>query len=224
MTTKTDKKDPQKPRNKSGKKTGANSHAKTGKKSPEQQLKIREAIMRTALEIAAAEGWGKVSLPAIASAAALSLPEVRAHFKDRNDILRAYEELIDDRVLKNLGTIDEDANPRETLFDIVMERFDILNEERAGMIAILDHAKCDPALIARTMPHLGQTMANMLEAAHIDTSGLKGMAHILGLTGVYLMTLKTWRDDESPDMSKTMAALDRNLGRAEQLGASLKII
>ncbi len=206
------------------KKSAPKSKGNTKGKTKDNQLEIRETIIKTALLIAARDGWGKVSLQALAQETAIPLSTVRAHFQDPQDILRAYEEAIEARVLESIGAIGEDANPREVLFDILMERFDALNEERAGMIAILDHSKCDPKLVARTMPHLGQTMANILEAAHIDTSGLKGLAHIFGLTGVYLLTLKTWREDESPDMSKTMAALDRNLGRAEQLGSTLGII
>ncbi|HEY0900961.1 MAG TPA: TetR family transcriptional regulator [Micavibrio sp.] len=200
------------------------SKGKNKDKARADQLKIRDTIIRTALNLAARDGWGKVNLNTIAQEADIALSTVQAHFKDRDDILRAYEESIDARLLDSMGTGDEDATPREMLFDLLMERFDALNEQRAGMIAILDHSKCDPKLVARTMPHLGQAMAHLLEAADIDTTGLKGMAHIFGLTGVYLLTLKTWRDDESPDLSKTMAALDRNLGRAEQLGATLGII
>lgn len=200
------------------------SNGKNKDKARADQLKIRDTIIRTALHLAARNGWGKVNLNTIAQEAHIALSTVQAHFKDRDDILRAYEESIDARLLDSIGTGGEDATPRELLFDLLMERFDALNEQRAGMIAILDHSKCDPKLVARTMPHLGQAMAHLLEAADIDTTGLKGMAHIFGLTGVYLLTLKTWRDDESPDLSKTMATLDRNLGRAEQLGATLGII
>jgi len=31
---------------------------------------------------------------------------------------------------------------------------------------------------------------------------------------VWLKTLRVWLDDDSPDLARTMAALDRNLGRA----------
>lgn len=201
-------------------------HTKSGPQSSKKEnpLETRQTIITTALHLAARDGWAQVSFESIAAEADIALTTIRAHFRDRYDILRAYEESIDERVLSSVGTISADDNPREILFDMVMERFDALNEQRDGMIAILDAGKCDPKLVAQTMPHLGQSMATMLEAIQIETSGPKGIAHILGLTGVYLLTLKTWREDESADMSKTMAALDRNLGRAEKLGATLGLI
>lgn len=194
------------------------------KKDPDNAADIREKAIKSALTLAARDGWGQVTLQAVARHAKISLAQLRKHFEDRGDILIAYEDMIDNRVLESVGEINDDANPRESLFDIIMERFDILNEDRDAMIAILDHVKCDPKQIAIGMPHLARSLSWMLEAAHIDTTGLRGTAHVIGLTGVYLATLKTWREDESPDMSKTMAALDRNLGRAEQLGSTLGLI
>jgi len=54
-------------------------------------------------------------------------------------------------------------------------------------------------------------MTWMMEAAHIDTHGARGAARIVGLTGAYLYALKAWMGDDSADLSKTMAALDRAL-------------
>ncbi len=39
----------------------------------------------------------------------------------------------------------------------------------------------------------------------------------MGLTGIYLKVLKVWCDDESRDLSKTMAALDKALERGESV-------
>lgn len=194
------------------------------RKAREETMDIREKAIKSALILAAQDGWNQVTLQAVARHAKVSLAQLRQHFESRDDILFAYEDIIDSRVRENIGKIDEGANPRESLFDILMERFDILNENRDAMMTILDHVKSCPRQVATRMPHLAHSLSKALELAHIDTTGLRGAAHIIGLTGVYLATLKTWREDESPDMSKTMAALDRNLGRAEQWGATLGFI
>ena len=57
----------------------------------------------------------------------------------------------------------------------------------------------------------------MLEAAGIPANGPRGAVIALGLAGIYLYTLRIWVGDNSPDMGKTMAALDRALDRAEGL-------
>ena len=66
-------------------------------------------------------------------------------------------------------------------------------------------------------------MSWMLEAAGIETAGIKGAVKVIGLTGIYLKTLRVWCDDESPDMGKTMAALDKNLGQAEEWAGRLAL-
>lgn len=191
--------------------------AKSQKKAPD----IREKAVKAALFLAARDGWANVGLQDIARHAKISLSELHEQFEDRSDILAAYARMVDRKVLENIGDIDEGASHRESLFDILMEHFDILNEDRDALISILDSFKCDPKQMVIGLPYLGRSMSWMLEAAHIDTSGLKGAAHIMALTTVYLITLKTWIEDESADMSKTMAALDRNLGRAEQVAGML---
>ena len=51
-------------------------------------------------------------------------------------------------------------------------------------------------------------VAIMLETARVGSDGLKGAIRIKGLTAIYLITLRTWLQDESADMARTMAALD----------------
>ncbi|MFX7212929.1 hypothetical protein ABTI51_18345, partial [Acinetobacter baumannii] len=57
----------------------------------------------------------------------------------------------------------------------------------------------------------------MLEAAGLDSGGLAGIARRKGLGLIYLDVLRTWRDDDSVDMARTMAVLDKRLKRAEAL-------
>ena len=193
----------------------------TAPKSQKKAPDIREKAVKAALTLAARDGWDHVSLKDIARHAKISLSDLHEIFEDRHDILAAYGRMVDRKVLENVGEISADANHRESLFDILMERFDVLNEDRDALISILESFKFDPKQAIISLPYLGRSMSWMLEAANIDTSGIRGAAHVLALTTVYLATLKVWAEDDSADMSKTMAALDRNLGRAEQVAGML---
>jgi hypothetical protein len=62
-------------------------------------------------------------------------------------------------------------------------------------------------------------MTWMLEAAGMETGGLRGAARVAGLSLVYIKGLYSWKNDESPDLAKTMATLDKDLSRAEQLAS-----
>ena len=99
----------------------------------------------------------------------------------------------------------------------MMERFDVLNEYRAGLVAILKSFRCDPKQAVISFPHLCKSMTWMLESAGVETTGIRGALKVAGLTGIYLDVQRIWMDDESADLSKTMAALDKDLGRAEQV-------
>ena len=177
---------------------------------------IKDRAIKAALELAATQGWGVTSLADIATAAEIPLSRLHEYFEDRFDILTAYGRMIDNETLDSAGTVDQSLSPRERLFDLLMARFDVLNKDRAGVCAILKSFCFDPKQTVISLPHLGRSMSWMLEAAGISTAGLKGAVKVAGLTGLYLKTVKIWKDDDSPDMAKTMAALDQYLDRAER--------
>jgi hypothetical protein len=104
---------------------------------------------------------------------------------------------------------------RERLFDIIMRRFDALARYKAGLQSILRDAPRDPLVALCSAPRFMRSMAWLAESAGVDTAGLLGTLRVKGLAGVYLTALRTWFSDDSADNSKTMAALDRALKRAE---------
>lgn len=178
---------------------------------------LNKNIISAALECAAISGWNKCSMADIAEHAGISEDELRIIFPEKADILSAFGNMVDEQVRENMsGGVDADLTPRDVLFDVMMERFDILNDYRDGLIAVLESVKCDPKTAAGGIPQIGRSMADMLDIAEIDAGGLFGAIKATGLMAVYFDTLRTWKTDNSPDMGKTMAALDQNLERAER--------
>ena len=177
---------------------------------------VKERAVTAALDLAARMGWDMITLPDIADKAHCTLAELSEFFDDKGDILIAYERGVDKKVLEAFAEPDLSSPERDRLFDILMERFDVLNEHRGAMISVLKFFAFDPKQAVIGLPHLGRSMAWMLEAAGIDSSGAKGALKVAGLTAVYIYALRAWSKDESADLSKTMAALDRGLNRIEQ--------
>jgi AcrR family transcriptional regulator len=194
--------------------TKAQSAKKSAKKAT---LPLKGRAVRAALDLAAEKGWDKTGLQDIAKRCKCSLADLNDIFEDRGEILAAYERQIDRRVLAQVGKPDLTTPERDRLFDVLMERFDVLGEDRAAVVSILKSFRLDPKQAVIGIPHLGKSMLWMLEAAGVESAGAKGALTAFGLIGVYLYTLKAWMDDDSEDQSKTMAALDRALGRAETL-------
>ena len=197
--------------------------AKSSQKKPKAQKPkvtaikpVKERVVYAALDLASRMGWDLTTLSDIADKAHCSLAELSEVFDDKGDILIAYERMVDKKLLESFAEPDLSAPERDRLFDILMERFDILNENRGAVVSVLKSFTGDPKQAVIGCPHLARSMAWVLEAAGIGASGMKGAFKVAGLTAVYLYALRVWAKDESADMSKTMAALDRGLGRAEQ--------
>jgi ubiquinone biosynthesis protein COQ9 len=188
-----------------------------------QEKPVKERAIEAALTLASSMPWDMVTLSDIAAEADMSLAELSDYFDDKADILVAFERGIDRRMLEEAGSLSPDETPRDRLFDILMARFDILGENREAALSILKALRVDPKQVVIGFPHLGRSMSWALESAGIETTGIKGAVRVAGITGIYLNTLRIWIDDESADLSKTMAALDKGLSRAEKLASNFML-
>jgi hypothetical protein len=61
----------------------------------------------------------------------------------------------------------------------------------------------------------------MLTAADIDAAGPRGLIRAQGLAMLFASVLRTWVDDADEGLAKTMAALDRALGRGQRWSGML---
>ncbi|HEY5208264.1 MAG TPA: TetR family transcriptional regulator [Stellaceae bacterium] len=164
-------------------------------------------LIAAALELAATKGWRDVGMGEIAREAGLSLGEAYAVYRNKACLLAGVTRHINETVLAGA---EPEGSPRERLFELFMRRFDTLRPHRAAIKAILRGSIGDPAAILG-VPTTLNAMAWMLEAAGISAAGWRGHARCLALTGTYAAVFRTFLDDDSDDLAKTMAALDRRL-------------
>jgi AcrR family transcriptional regulator len=178
-------------------------------------------LIETALNLAAERGWHDLSLGEIAEAAQLPLGKAYMVFSSKQAILGAFSRGIDAQVLGD-ETMEHDwdedeSSTRDRLFDVMMRRFDALQPYKTGLGNILYDQARDPLAALCGLQQLLRSMAAMLEAARISSSGVKGLVRTKGLVAIYLATLRVWLRDDSTDMAKTMASLDGYLRRVETL-------
>ena len=64
----------------------------------------------------------------------------------------------------------------------------------------------------------------MLAGAGAKLDGPGGVLRVAGLTAIYGKVFQVWLDDASPSLDKTMAALDRRLGKGERLLSGLETV
>ncbi|MGF1639627.1 MAG: TetR family transcriptional regulator [Rhodospirillales bacterium] len=177
---------------------------------------VSDRILSAALELAAIRGWRGLSLSEIAEEAGVPLADVYGAFPSKAAILAGIIGRFDRRVLAG-GAADREESVRDRLFDVLMRRFDALSPHKDAVAAILRDLPADPATLLFTLPRLAISIAWMLEAAGLTCSGLRGAIRVKGVALIYLDTLRVWLRDDSEDMTRTMARLDRDLRRAEGL-------
>ncbi len=194
----------------------------TSKRQKQADIDPRAQVVDAALRLAAARDWANIPLSDIASEAGITLADLARSFECREDIITAYARRIDADVLEGFGGYSEGSgSPRDLLFDILMDRFERLKRDRAAVVSILGSFTADPKQMVIALPHVGKSMAWMLEACGVETIGWRGALRVAGLSAVYLYVLRIWREDDSADMGKVMAALDRMLARTERWAGTL---
>ncbi len=176
------------------------------------------ALLRMAMTQAEALGWSRVTVADAAREAGLPLDRARVRFPTRACILDKLGLLADQAALVDEGST---GTTREKLFDILMRRFDVLQQYRGGVRTVLRGLPFDPALALLLAARTQASMVWMAQAAGLDTNGVAGALRVGGLVGVWLQAVRVWDKDESPDLSGTMVALDRALDRAASIGRFL---
>ena len=178
-------------------------------------------IVDAALDLAAQRGWRRTSLADIAAAADMELAELYRIAPSKASILAAFATRIDEAMLADPDPKLADEPIRDRLFALVMRRFDAMQPYREAVCALAAPGAADPIELACGARHLAHSMAWALEAAGIGPRGPFGCLRVKGLGAIYLLTLRVWIGDDSDDMGKTMASLDRHLKRADSLITAL---
>lgn len=173
---------------------------------------LREALLR----MVAASGWRDLSYAEIAKDAGLSLAAAYDAYPSKAAILTGISRDIDARLFASLEQDPLDGSAKDKLFDLIMRRFDILNEHKEAYAALAWELPRTPLEASCLMFQLRRSLANMLEAAGVSASGFRGAFRIEGLGAIYAWALRSWLRDETADLSKTMAELDKRLGQVDR--------
>jgi AcrR family transcriptional regulator len=167
-----------------------------------------------ALGLACASGWDQVSLTSVAKKARMKEADVRRLFPDVWEILVAVLRDLDIRSAKEARG-DPEASWRDNLFDLMMTRFDLMQENRAAYASIISSALCCPESLPRLAACFQDSIKGMLMHANAPSSPL----HVVAFGVLYHVVADTWRKDNTPDLAKTMAVVDKGLGVFEKCEA-----
>ncbi len=181
-------------------------------KSGDTKNRIVDALMALAAERA----FEDISISDIAERAGVTLADFRDAFPSKGAALAAFTRRIDRIVLEKRSDDLAGEAAKERLFDVLMRRLDAMAPYKEGLRGVAQWLRREP-MAALAMNQLAlNSMRFMLEAAGIESEGAVGALKLQGLVFAWARVLDVWFDDDS-DLSKTMAALDRELARGEKL-------
>lgn len=180
-------------------------------------------IIDATMQLAAMVGWRNVTLYDIARESGLEVAEVVDAVGSRNGIISQIAARADAAMLAAVDDDWPDEAIRDRLFTLLIARFDSLKPHREGLRAILASLPGDPMGALALMAGPGQrTMRLALESAGVSTSGIGGALRMKALGLAYARTFRTFLNDDSADLSKTMAALDKALSGLDRLAARFR--
>ena len=174
---------------------------------------LLDKCIEAALDLAATRRWQDITLAEIAEKAALSLADLHG-VADKQTISEAVESHLDAAMCE--GSLDPDETARTRLFDVIMLRFEAMEDRRDGVMSFLRWRDSSLAGLALRVRARGATARWALACAGLDRSGqLPPHLQRVGLAWIIAQAERAWRGETSSDLTATMAALDGELLKAE---------
>ena len=177
---------------------------------------IRAKIAKLTLNYILLNKWETISVEKIAKKLKINQSKVSNLIKNKKDLLKNINKYFDDKIFESSKLIDK-STPKDMIFELLMMRFDLLNNHRKSLIKIFDMFKKKPQQFIFLLPSFIESMILMSNISHIKIDGIVGNLKIKGLLIIYFSTFLIWTKDKTSSLEKTMTSLDNYLFRAENL-------
>ncbi|MBT3901883.1 MAG: hypothetical protein HOF20_03395 [Pelagibacteraceae bacterium] len=139
------------------------------------------------------------------------------NIKSKIDLLKNINRYVDDALIIKMKKL-EISSTKDMLFEVLMARFDILQQNRKSYLEIYKAFKKSPQYFIKLLPSFLESMIITAELAKYNVNGLKGTIRLKGLMMVYFATFFQWLEDKTTSLERTMTQLDKNLDQAEKFG------
>lgn len=178
-------------------------------------------LLAAVMRLAAERGWRRLRLDEIAEAVGVPADEFRRRHPYKASVLMACAVQVEREAASEPPDFEAEDSVRDRLFELLMQRLDLLAPHKQGVASILRDLPGEPAVVAMSGPDTMRLMGGILEQAGVSATGPIGCLRCKGLAAIWLSTLREWARDDSPDNARTMAALDAHLRRIEPLARML---
>jgi len=161
-------------------------------------------------------GWNKFSIEKLSVKENIPVKNLKIFFKCKYSIVDKFSTMIDKNIESKLRIEDfKDSSKKDILFELIMMRFDEMEEFKGSLAKVLDASKNKPLMISIITKNVMNTMDFFLELSNSYNNYAFDLLKKNFLFIIYSITFKTWLSDNTEDLSKTMAELDKLLSTAE---------
>ncbi len=182
----------------------------------------KEKLIILGFKLIEKKGWKYFSLKSLAKENKSDLESIKNFFKNKSQFLESFSEMIDNKVLANIDKEEFNKNSiKDNLFELIMLRFENLNHYKTGLKILLSDLKKSPVELRKIMKKVLDSMDLFLEIANVKNNYLMDFIKVNIIFIIYSYVFNVWLDDQSSEMSKTMAELDKWLSKAEFYGKKI---
>ena len=174
-------------------------------------------LLAAAFALIGDEGWRGFSFATLARRTGVSRVEIYRQFRTRDALLGALTRRADEAMLAVDDAELVGLPPRDRVFELLMRRLEALVPYRAGLARLTRDARAEPCLILVTACRLERSLTWLQDAAGLRRHGLRASLARRALGSAYARAVQVWFDDEGADLGKTMAELDKQLRRVQNV-------
>ena len=162
------------------------------------------------------EGWNKFSFEKLAKNLKVDSKTIKVMFRNKIGFLKAFSLMIDEKVIDKLNFEEFKNNKvKDNLFELIMLRFEELNDYKAGLKNLLNDLKNSPFDFKKVTRNVFDSMELFLDIAKGKENYFFDFIKTNIIFFIYSYIFNVWLDDKSDDMNVTMAELDKWLSQAE---------
>ena len=184
---------------------------------------LNQRIVDRTVGLAAEVGWEGVRLRRVAEDLGITLPELLTHYRDLDAVADAWFRRALDAMLAPTDVGFADLPARERVYLVMVRWFEAQRDQRAvvGQMLSAKLYSSHPHHWVPAIFHLSRLIQWVRDAACLDAPGQRRQVEEVGLTLLFLVTLRVWLRDETDDLATTRRFLRRRLKEADRLLANL---
>lgn len=174
-------------------------------------------LLAQAFALLAERGWRGFSVTELARRTDRTLAQVQELLPYRAALLVRLTRRLDAQMLDIKAAELDGLSPRERVFELIMRRFDAMAPFKDGLRVLARQAPGDPGLIGVALCNLRRVTGSLLDAAETGDPALVQAIGRKVLGSIYVRVFNVWLDDDTSDLARTLAELDKRLQQAERL-------